>query len=104
MCERLVSEVVAEHRERRRRERKRVLGVQRILSQPIFEKRFTKRSPCPLCHTKLIELFREYKTAYWSFVGQFKAASYELRDALVERCETALVTFPEGGVPLFGGG
>jgi len=104
LCERLVSEVVAEHRERRRRERKGVLGVQRILSQPIFEKRFTKRSPCPLCHTKLIELFREYKTAYWSFVGQFRAASYELRDALVERCETVLVTFPEGGVPLFGGG
>ena len=104
MCERLVSEVVAEHQERRRRERKGVLGVQRILSQPIFEKRFTKRTPCPLCHTRIVTLFREYKTAYWAFVAQFKEASHELRAALAEGACVPAVSFPDGGVPLFGGG
>ena len=104
LCESLVAETVELHIQRRKAEKKGVLGVKKVLVQPIFQRRFTKRSACPLCHTKIIELLREYKAAYWSFVGHFRVASYELRDALVERCETALVTFPEGGVPLFGGG
>ena len=104
LCERLVSKIVAEHHERRRRERKGVLGVQRILSQPIFEKRFTKRTPCPLCHTRIVTLFREYKAAYWAFMAQFREASHELRSALADGVCAPAVSFPDGGVPLFGGG
>ena len=103
-CERLTGEAVEEHRRRRRGERRGVLGVKRVLAQPIFERRFTKRSPCPLCHTRVVELMRDFKAAYWVFVAQFKAASFELRSALARGEVAPPVSFPEGGVPLFGGG
>jgi hypothetical protein len=104
LFERLTREVVVEHRLRREAERKGVLGVKRVLAQPIFEKRFTKRTPCPLCHTRVLELMREFKAAYWVFVAQFKEASFELRSALARGEVAPAVSFPEGGVPLSGGG
>ena len=103
-CEQLTQEVVVEHQKRREAEGRGVLGVKRVLTQPIFERRFTKRTPCPLCHTRVLELMRGFKAAYWAFVAQFKEASHELRTALACGNVAPAVSFPEGGVPLFGGG
>ena len=103
-CKRLTREVVVERQKRRKAEGRGVLGVKRILTQPIFERRFTKRTPCPLCHTRVLELMRGFKATYWAFVSQFKEASHELRVALACGEVAPAVSFPEGGVPLFGGG
>ena len=89
---------------RRRREGRRVLGVKGVLKQPVFKARFTQRSACPLCHTRVVSLLVEFKRAYWVFVAQYKAASCELRAALAQGQAAPPVVFPEGGVPLFGGG
>jgi len=103
-CELLTQEAVVEHQQRRKAEGRGVLGAKRVLAQPIFKRRFTKRTPCPLCHTRVLELMREFKAAYWAFVAQFKEASCELRVALARDEVAPAVRFPEGGVPLFGGG
>jgi len=99
----IASEVIKEHRERRLKSGKRALGVKKVLSQPIFTARFTKRTPCPLCHTRIVSLMHEFKRAYYNFVAQFRQASYELRLALALGEPAPPVSFPEGGVPLFSG-
>jgi hypothetical protein len=96
--------VIEEHRARRRAEGKRVLGVKGVLRQRVFQARFTQRSACPLCHTRVVSLFVEFKRAYFAFVAQYKAVSSELRVALAQGEAAPPVIFPEGGVPLFGGG
>jgi hypothetical protein len=67
---------------------------------------FYKRLPScsPLCHTTVARLMREFKEAYWAFLGSFKEASSHLRSCVAQSCCTPQVSFPEGGVPLSGGG
>ena len=104
LCQRLADEVVQKYAEQRAEKGERVMGAEAVMRQPVMDKRFTKRSVTPLYHAKCIERTREYKEAYWAFVASFKEASHALRSHVARTCCTLEVVFPEGGVPLAGGG
>ena len=103
-CQRIADEVVAECATLRRQEGKGVLGVQGILAQEIIQPRFTKRSPRPLCHATCPKALSDFIELYDAFTGSFFDASSHLREHVACHCCTPEVSFPEGGVPLFGGG
>ena len=104
LCQRLTDEVVQHYAEVREAKGDRVMGAEAVTRQEVMKPRFTKRSTTPLCHAKCMERLREFKEAYWSFVAQFKEASTALRTHVARTCCTLEVMFPEGGVPLAGGG
>ena len=79
------------------------MGIESVLTQPVFKSRFTKRSTRPLCRTKCIERLKRYKDDYYTFKAQFQEASATLRAALYSKLTPVHVHFPWGGVPLFGG-
>ena len=103
-CQEIALEVIEAHKERRKAEKRRVLGAKGVLRQPVFQERFTRRTPCPLCHTRVVRLWREFRRAYRRFVAEFKVASMTLRVALACGEPAPPVCFPEGGVPLFASG
>ena len=103
-CAKLTEEVVTRHAKERKQKKKGVLGAKAVMRQKVLKARFTKRSAVPLCHTTVSRLMREFKEAYWAFLGSFKKASSHLRSCVAQSCCTPQVTFPEGGVPLSGGG
>ena len=81
-----------------------VMGISRICREPVLEARIVKRCPRPLCRAKCMELLKAYKRAYYEFKAMFQEASALLRRSLSESCVSPIVVFPEGGIPLFGGG
>jgi REP element-mobilizing transposase RayT len=103
-CQRIADEVVAECAALRRQEGKSVLGVEGILAQEVIEPRLIKRSPRPLCHAVCMKAQALFKAQYQAFIAHFFEASAHLRTYTACHCCTPEVTFPEGGVPLFGGG
>ena len=103
-CTRLAEVVVTHYAQEREQANKGVLGAEAVMTQDVLQARFTKRSVVPLCHTMFTRLSCEFKEAYWAFLGTFKEASSHLRSRVAQSCCTPQVTFPEGGVPLSGGG
>ena len=103
-CARLAEVVVTHYAQEREQANKGVLGAEAVMTQEVLQARFTKRSVVPLCHTMFTRLSCEFKEAYWAFLGTFKEASSHLRSRVAQSCCTPQVTFPEGGVPLSGGG
>jgi REP element-mobilizing transposase RayT len=106
-CQELADQVVAEHAQLRSAKGRGVLGVKGILSQEVCdlkEIKRSKRSPRPLCHAECPDALNEFKARYQAFVAHFFEASAHLRTHTACHCCTPEVTFPEGGVPLFGGG
>jgi REP element-mobilizing transposase RayT len=104
LCQRLTDEVVQHYAEERAEQGERVMGAEAVKAQPVMEKRFVKRSMTPLYHAQCMERAREYREAYWAFVAHFKEASQALRRHVARTCCTLEVMFPEGGIPLAGGG
>ena len=65
--------------------------------------RFTKRGTRPLCRTKCVKTLKAYQKLYFEFKAKFQEISADLRQAIRQGCDTASISFPLGGVPLFGG-
>ena len=99
LCKALCDEAIQETQAQRKRDG---MGMEGVLTQPVFKSRFTKRSTRPLCRTKCIERLKRYKDDYYMFKAQFQEASANLRLALYSGFSVN-VHFPWGGVPLFGG-
>ncbi len=90
----LLAEIEIEHRERRVRERNRVLGVNGVKAQHVHERpRKTKKSLAPRCHAVSRSARRELKQAYAAFRAAFRDAA----QALLAGDRTA--KFPEGSFP-----
>lgn len=90
----LLAEIEREHRERRFRERRKVLGVNGVKSRHTHEgPRKTKKSLAPLCHAASRSARREIKQAYAAFCTAFRDATRALfaGDRNAE--------FPEGSFP-----
>jgi hypothetical protein len=67
------------------------LGPEEIERQdPATEVLRRKRTPIPLVHAATLELWIEFKQAYWAFVGAYRIASAELRAGIKDVC------FPPG--------
>ena len=100
LCQSLVERAVEIYR------KENVLGIKKVLCQDIYVMRRTKKGARPLCRA-LSEyaqhLTREYRRLYRAFVDSFSCASHELRTSIRSTCQSTIVRFPMGGVPLFGG-
>ena len=103
-CQRIADEVVAQYAALRSAKKQHVLGVEGVLAQDVIQPRFVKRSARPLYHATCPAALMEFKAQYEFFVSQFFSASAHLRAHVASHCCTPEVSFPEGGVPLFGGG
>lgn len=103
-CAELTEEIVTQYAEERSAKKQGLLGAETVMRQEVFQARFTQRSDVPLCHTTVVKLLREFREAYWAFLGHFKEASTHLREHVAQTCCTPHVSFPKGGVPLSGGG
>ena len=77
------------------------LGVEAVLTQPVFEPRPPSRSPRPLCRSGCDRRFAEHVEVYRAFVGAFREVSGRLRAAIAGGGDLPRVRFPEGGVPLY---
>jgi len=76
----IVDDLVKEERARRRREGRKVLGVEAILSQdPRRAPERTSRSPAPICHASRREVRKAYREALRTFQEVFKDCSERLR-------------------------
>ena len=100
LCKTLSDEAIAEAQAKRK---SASMGMKRVLAQPVFKSRFTKRSTRPLCRTKCIERLKSYKHQYYEFKSKFQEASAALRASLYSDLTLIQIHFPWGGVPLFGG-
>jgi REP element-mobilizing transposase RayT len=80
----------------------RVLGAARILTQDLRQRRPLRPSPRPLCRAGCAARFAALLQRYHEFAAQYREASGRLRAALAYDGRSAQVSFPLGGVPLFG--
>ena len=102
-CRAWADEVSHECAERRRRAGERVLGAEGVLRQDLRQRRRVTPSPRPLCRAGCPERFGRFVRQYVEFAAQYREASMRLREGLAVRGVAPRVSFPPGGVALFGG-
>ena len=100
LCSKLSAEAIRDANLKRKS--KASLGMKMVLNENVRKPKFTKRSNRPLCRTKCIKTLKAYQKLYFEFKARFQEVSADLRQAIRLGCDTALICFPCGGVPLFG--
>jgi putative transposase len=99
-CAELFEEAIAEALEERDGSS---MGMERVLRQPTLQGREAPPGARPLCRAQCRELLQAFKERYKSFKLAFQEVSRALRRAIALGLPMPSLTFPEGGVPLFGG-
>ena len=101
-CRQLSEEAIYEARQERERP---PMGSALILLQPVYQSRLIKRErkPRSLCRARCPKVTQAYKDQYYTFKALFQEASAKLRHAIETGKKRIEVSFPRGGVPLFGG-
>lgn len=101
-CRQWADEVAQAHAEAREVTGAQVLGVERILTQDLRQRRPVRPSPRPLCRSGCAARFGSMIKQYQDFAALYREASGRLRAGLARHGESPRVCFPCGGVPLFG--
>ena len=101
LCSKLSAEAIRDAHLKRKS--KVSLGMRMVISENVRKPRFTKRGTRPLCRSKCIKTLKAYQKLYYEFKARFQEVSADLRQAIRLGCDTASISFPCGGVPLFGG-